>query len=169
MRRDRARLGLELFERKEGFVQACQFIRKGGGVGVLVDQHAGDAGLWCPFFRRLASTSTLPATLALRTGAWLVPAAVYTDGVARWRCVIREGMKAQGQTAQTVTVRINEILEKQIREQPADWFWVHNRWKTPVPNFLLTTYKRGVALPGWHDSPRLAAVSHPDSRQQLAR
>ena len=147
VRRDRARLGLELFERKEGFVQACQFIRQGGGVGVLVDQHAGDAGLWCPFFRRLASTSTLPATLALRTGAWLVPAAVYTDGVARWRCVIRPGMKAQGQDAETVTVRINDILEKQIRERPADWFWVHNRWKTPEPKFLLSTYKRGVALP----------------------
>ncbi|MDR3402531.1 MAG: lipopolysaccharide heptosyltransferase II [Chthoniobacter sp.] len=147
VRRDRARLGLELFERKEGFVQACQFIRRGGGVGVLVDQHAGDAGLWCPFFGRLASTSTLPATLALRTGGWLVPAAVYTDGVARWRCVIGKGMKAQGQDAETVTVNINRMLEQQIRRQPEDWFWVHNRWKTPKPKFLLTTYKRGVALP----------------------
>ena len=36
-----------------------------GRCGVLVDQHAGDAGLWCPFFGRLASTSTLAATLAL--------------------------------------------------------------------------------------------------------
>ncbi len=147
VRRDRARLGLELFERKEGFVQACQFIRRGGGVGVLVDQHAGDAGLWCPFFGRLASTSTLPATLALRTGGWLVPAAVYTAGVARWRCVIGQGMKAQGQDAETVTVNINRMLEQQIRRQPEDWFWVHNRWKTPKPKFLLTTYKRGVALP----------------------
>ena len=57
-------------------------MREGGAVGVLVDQHAGDAGLWCPFFGRLASTTTLAAMLALRTGAWLVPAAVYTDGVA---------------------------------------------------------------------------------------
>ncbi len=147
VRRDRARLGLELFERKEGFVQACQFIRQGGGVGVLVDQHAGDAGLWCPFFQRLASTSTLPATLALRTGAWLVPAAVYTDGVARWRCVISKGTKAQGRSAEAVTVEINQMLEQQIRRQPEDWFWVHNRWKTPQPKFLLSTYKRGVARP----------------------
>jgi lipopolysaccharide heptosyltransferase II len=146
VRRDRARLGLELFERKEGFVQACQFMRKGGGVGVLVDQHAGDAGLWCPFFQRLASTSTLPATLALRTGAWLVPAAVYTDGVARWRCVISKGTKAQGRSAEAVTLDINQMLERQIRRQPEDWFWVHNRWKTPQPKFLLSTYKRGVAL-----------------------
>ncbi len=38
-------------------------------------------------------------------------------------------------------------LEQQIRRAPEDWFWVHNRWKTPKPNFLLTNYKRGVYLP----------------------
>jgi len=147
VRRDRARLGLELFERKEGFVKACQFMREGGAVGVLVDQHAGDAGLWCPFFSRLSSTSTLAATLALRTDAWLVPAAVYTDGVGRWRCAILGQMKPHGQDASTITLRINEMLEDQIRRAPEDWFWVHNRWKTPKPKFLLTTYKRGVLIP----------------------
>ena len=137
VRRDRARLGLELFERKEGFTKACQFIRTGGAVGVLVDQHAGDAGLWCPFFGRLASTSTLAATLALRTGAWLVPTAVYTDGIARWRWVIRGQMKPKLHDADTITARINVMMEDKIRRQPEDWFWVHNRWKTPKPKFLL--------------------------------
>src|SRR5207237_9422786 len=42
---------------------------------------------------------------------------------------------------------INEIIEQQIRVAPEDWFWVHNRWKTPQPNFLLGRYKRGVHLP----------------------
>ncbi len=154
VRRDRARLGLQLFERKEGFIQACQFMREGGAVGVLVDQHAGDAGQWCPFFGRLASTSTLAATLALRTGAWLVPAAVYADGVARWRCSILPQMKPLGQTAEQITVRINQILERQICAQPEDWFWVHNRWKTPRPKFLLSTYKRGVTLPPGAEPPR---------------
>ena len=144
VRRDRARLGLAVFERKEGFGAASKFMRAGGAVGVLVDQHAGDAGLWCPFFGRLASTSTLAATLALRTGAWLVPAAVFTDGIARWRCVIRPPVEPQGEDANAITVRLNETLEAQIRERPADWFWVHNRWKLPTPKFLLATYKRGV-------------------------
>lgn len=148
VRRDRARLGLELFERKEGFVKACQFMREGGAVGVLVDQHAGDAGLWCPFFGRLASTSTLAATLALRTNAWLVPCALYTDGIARWRWVIRGQMKPKEHDTERITARINVLLEDQIRRKPEDWFWVHNRWKTPKPKFLLATYKRGVRLPG---------------------
>ena len=147
VRRDRARLGLSVFERKEGFTAASKFMREGGAVGMLVDQHAGDAGLWCPLFGRLASTSTLAATLALRTGAWLVPAAVYTDGVARWRCVIRSRVIAREFTANAITKWTNKILEAQIREKPEDWFWVHNRWKLPNPKFLLATYKRGIAIP----------------------
>lgn len=144
VRKSRARLGMALFERKEGFVAASKFLREGGAVGVLVDQHAGDAGLWCPLFGRLASTSTLAATLALRTGAWLMPAAVYTDGVARWKIVIQRPIPAEGKSAETLTAEINEVLAGQIRRAPADWFWVHNRWKTPKPKFLLATYKRGV-------------------------
>ena len=27
------------------------------------------------------------------------------------------------------------------------WFWVHNRWKTPRPNWLLEKYKRGLFVP----------------------
>ncbi|HEX4201777.1 MAG TPA: lipopolysaccharide heptosyltransferase II, partial [Chthoniobacterales bacterium] len=34
-----------------------------------------------------------------------------------------------------------------IRLNPADWFWVHDRWKIPSPRFLLREYKRGVFLP----------------------
>ena len=147
VRRDRARLGLAVFERKEGFGAASKFMREGGAVGVLVDQHAGDAGLWCPFFGRLASTSTLAATLALRTGSLLVPAAVYTDGIARWRCVIHEQVNARKFTTEGITKWTAKVLEQQIRRSPEDWFWVHNRWKLPKPKFLLATYKRGVAIP----------------------
>ena len=148
VRRDRARLGLELFERKAGFIKAGQFMREGGAVGILMDQHAGDAGLWCPFFGRLASTTKLPATLALRTGAWLVPAAVHTAGVARWHCIIQPPVPTNGEDADAITARLNPVLEAQIRHQPADWFWVHNRWKTPRPKFLLATYKRGICVAG---------------------
>jgi lipopolysaccharide heptosyltransferase II len=46
-----------------------------------------------------------------------------------------------------ITWKANAIIEQQIRRAPEDWLWVHNRWKTPWPNFLLTHYKRGVYVP----------------------
>lgn len=156
VRRSRAVLGLQLFERKEGFGKAGQFIRSGGAVGILVDQHAGDAGLWCPFFGRLASTSTLAATLALRTGSRLVPAVVHTIGEARWRFAILPRLETKDRSAEAITAEVNIAVEGLIRASPVDWFWVHNRWKTPKPKFLLGTYKRGIFVPDQttnHQSP----------------
>jgi lipopolysaccharide heptosyltransferase II len=149
VRRTRGQTGLELFDRQEGFQPVIDLLRSGGGVGVLSDQHAGDHGLWTPFFGKLASTSPLPALLAKRTRAALIAAGVYTMSPARWRVVFTERFdpaKADASIA-ALTSQINQIIEQQIRVAPEDWFWVHNRWKTPQPNFLLAQYKRGVHLP----------------------
>src|SRR2546430_7245435 len=109
--------------------------------------RSGDQGLWTPFFGRLASTSPLPALLAKRSRAALIAAAVYTVAPARWRMIFTERFDTPGASVETLTAKTNAIIEQQIRHAPEDWFWVHNRWKTPRPNFLLTEYKRGVHLP----------------------
>jgi lipopolysaccharide heptosyltransferase II len=103
--------------------------------------------VWTPFFRRLASTSPLPALLAKRTRAALIAAGVYTIGRARWRMVFTERFDETGASVAVLTSKINQVIEQQIRRAPDDWFWVHNRWKTPEPNFLLAHYKRGIYLP----------------------
>jgi heptosyltransferase II len=146
VREARSRFGLEVLERSEGFGKAIELLRKGGGIGILMDQHAGDGGLWTPFFGRLASTTPLPALLARRSHAKLIAFAVHTDGFARWRAVAETPVEGVGESIESLTARGNEILERQVRRAPEDWFWVHNRWKTPRPNFLLGKYKRGVFL-----------------------
>ena len=147
VRASRSRTGLELFDRREGFQPVIDLLRSGGGVGILSDQHAGDQGIWTPLFGKLASTSPLPALLAKRSRAGVIAAAVYTTGPARWRMVFTERFDTPGASIEGLTAKINEIIEQQIRHAPEDGFWVHNRWKTPRPNFLLTRYKRGIYLP----------------------
>src|SRR3954452_9862630 len=87
VRETRGRTRVETFERGEGFHGPIEMLRSGGLIGILGDQHAGDHGLWTPFFGRLASTSPLAALLAKRTGAAVIALAVYTIGPARWRLV----------------------------------------------------------------------------------
>src|SRR5438105_10318304 len=147
VRKARSRFGLEVFERSEGFGKAIELLRSGGGIGILMDQHAGDGGLWTPVFGRLASTTPLPALLARRTRAKLIGFAVHTEGFARWRAVAETPIDGVSESIEKLTARSNEIMEKQVRRAPEDWFWVHNRWKTPRPNFLLAKYKRGIFLP----------------------
>ncbi|CAN5171413.1 hypothetical protein BH20VER2_BH20VER2_13530 [soil metagenome] len=153
VRATRARAGVQLFDRQHGFSKAIALLRAKGVIGILGDQHAGDHGLWTPFFGRLASTTPLPALLAKRTGAALMAAAVYTAGPARWRMVFLPRFDSLGESVETLTARANHVIAGQIRQAPEDWFWVHNRWKTPRPNFLLQCYKRGVHLPP--DTPSL--------------
>ena len=152
--RDRRRLGVATFDRKKGFNAAISLLREPGIVGVLVDQNAGDSGIWTPFFGRLASTSPLAATLALRTNAAVIPVAIYTSGFAKWRVVLSEEIPYVPDKPEQLTADINAALERQIRVSPPNWFWVHNRWKVPWPNFLAATAKRGVFLPPGQQAPK---------------
>ena len=152
---DRRSRGVITFDRKKEMQAAVTMLKEGGAVGVLTDQHAGNAGIWMPLFGKLASTSPLAASLALRTDALLVQATVRTVGLARWVLHTSDPIPTEGLTTEEITMRLNTLLEEQIRRSPADWFWVHNRWKLPHPNFLLSSSKRGIHIPDGHDSKTL--------------
>ncbi|MEY3481192.1 MAG: ADP-heptose--LPS heptosyltransferase 2, partial [Verrucomicrobiota bacterium] len=81
--RNRRRLGLHTFDRRKGYLGAVNLIEGGGILAVLIDQHAGEGGIWTPFFGKLASTSPLAAILSDRTGAPLISVAIHTVGTSR--------------------------------------------------------------------------------------
>ncbi|MDQ3117833.1 MAG: lipopolysaccharide heptosyltransferase II [Verrucomicrobiota bacterium] len=147
VRQQRGRFRVELFDRSEGFAEAIRLLRGGGMVGILSDQHAGDHGMWTPFFGRLASTSPLAGLLCKRTGAALIAASLYTVGPGKWRMTFQPAEDLPNDSVEALTAKANAMIADEIRLAPADWFWVHNRWKTPRPNWLLRKYKRGLYLP----------------------
>ena len=147
VQRSRESSGVLTIDRTEGLHRGVTVLRNGGMLGVLIDQHAGDKGVWTPFFGRLASTTPFPAVLAKKTGAALMPVSIVTSGIARWRVEVDDFIPSREASTAEITARINLSLERQIRKNPSDWFWVHNRWKTPNPQFLLRHYHRGVYVP----------------------
>lgn len=155
--RRRRMLNYTLFDRQEGFTGPMKHLKEGGTLGVLVDQHAGDQGMWAPFFNRLASTTPIAAMMGLRSKATILPIAIYDDGPGRWRLVVSEPLARAGSkmSAEALTTEMNLRVEAMIRRQPENWFWVHNRWKLPKPRFLLHEYKRGIAFPAGYDQSKL--------------
>ncbi|MFZ4115420.1 MAG: hypothetical protein ACOYK6_01700 [Chthoniobacterales bacterium] len=139
--------GVITFDRKRDLTAAATFLREGGLVGVLIDQHAGDSGIWIPFFHKLASTSPLAATLAQKTGALLIHATIHTVGPARWLLRFNAPTPTENRTVAEITYNLGCQLSEKIKDSPADWFWVHNRWKLPSPAFLLQRVKRGFYVP----------------------
>ncbi len=165
----RAKSGVTLFDRREGYLKCVAFIRSGGAVGVLVDQYAGIPGTWMPFFRRLTSTSTLAATLAIRAGTEVVPIAISTTGIARWHVTVSMPLP-RNENPEILTAAINTELERQIRKSPPDWLWSHNRWKTPRLVFLFSRSGRRVYYPPGFDQstllPYRMVVRAPDGLEE---
>ena len=135
----RERSGCLFFERRTG-AAALKSVMNGTGLllGLLADQHAGEGGLRLPFFGRDCSTSAAPAIFALRYNCPLHTGICYRVGLARWRIEAggeiptRENNRPR--TPQAIMRDVNRAFEIAIRRDPANWFWVHNRWKPDKSN-----------------------------------
>ena len=131
---------------KSGSIRkVLQELHANHGVAVLIDQWAGDEGLWLEFFNHETSTTSIPARLAKQTGCALIPAYCLRRPDGRYEILIEEPLpwdsKQEDWEAQ-ITGRLNRILEKKIREYPEQWCWTHRRWKSKPIDL------RGTAVPG---------------------
>jgi KDO2-lipid IV(A) lauroyltransferase len=122
--RIRARRGLKLFSKDESPLAMAALVRGGGGFGVLCDQRVGRYGELVPFFGRITSCTPLPSMLARRTGAAVLGASLRTLEPGRWELKIH---KLEGEPS---TANMMELLERIVRESPADVFWMQDRWRT---------------------------------------
>lgn len=110
-------------------------LRDGLGIAILIDQDARDAGVFVPYFGRLASTTPTPALLAARTGVPVLPVRCTPEGRDGYRIVYEPPVpfEATGDRDADVvrmTARYTEILERWVRAHPEYWLWMHRRWKT---------------------------------------
>jgi lauroyl/myristoyl acyltransferase len=103
-------------------------------LGFLADQHAARSGYRLPFLGRDCSTSTAPAVYAHRYGCPLFTAICYRMGLGRWRIEVGDAIPTHedGRPRDPLDIMrdVNRAFETAVRRDPANWFWVHNRWKT---------------------------------------
>jgi KDO2-lipid IV(A) lauroyltransferase len=134
LQRLRRHSGCLYFERRREADAMRHLLQEGRVVlGLLVDQHAGRGGRPVPFFGRPCSTSTAPAVLALRYHYPLFTAICFRTGLGRWRLEFQEAIptldRGQPRNVADICLDINRAFEAAIRRDPANWFWVHRRWK----------------------------------------
>jgi KDO2-lipid IV(A) lauroyltransferase len=112
-------------------------LRNNETVGILVDQNTTrDEGVFADFFGIPAATTPAIATLALRTGAAVVPGFLIWDRKARKHRLHFDApleMINTGDSTRDIqenTRACNAVLEGIIRQYPDQWLWIHRRWKT---------------------------------------
>jgi lauroyl/myristoyl acyltransferase len=102
-------------------------------LGLLADQHAGRRGLRLPFLGHDCSTSAAPAVFALRYNCPLHTAICYRIGLANWRIDVGEEIPTRitgaARSTEDIMRDVNAAFEIAVRRDPANWFWVHKRWK----------------------------------------
>lgn len=131
----REQSGCMFFERRTEGAALRAAIAEGNGLmlGFLADQHGGNNGHWAPFFGKICSTTTAPAVFALRYDCPLYTGFVFRTGLASWRLELGDKIETHengaSRSTEAITDDINRSYEKAIRRDPANWFWVHKRWK----------------------------------------
>jgi KDO2-lipid IV(A) lauroyltransferase len=117
-------------------------LRQGGMLGILIDQDIADVqSVFVPFFGRLAATPRAAADFALRFGATVLVLTCHRRGPrARdgHRIEVEEvAVRADAPDREAEVVRVTgacaAIQERAIRSWPAEWVWMHQRWKTRPP------------------------------------
>lgn len=100
-------------------------------VGILPDQVPGEGeGEWVEFFGKPAYTMTLAAKLAARPGSvCLLAFGERLPGGAGFVLHVRPLPAAE--PGESATRHVNRAVEALIRENPAQYLWGYNRYKTP--------------------------------------
>ena len=102
-------------------------------VALLADRDLKRRGVEVVFFGEETTLPPGPATLALRTGAPLLPVASYYDGDDGYRVVIRPAIPvpAEGtrsEKVRTMTQALASEMESLIRAAPQQWHLVQPNW-----------------------------------------
>jgi len=130
----RERSGCHFYERRtEGKMMRAHMSDTGLLLGLLADQTEGRGGLRLPFLGHDCSTSAAPAIFALRYNCPLHTAICYRIGLARWEIEAGDEIptRENGKPRSTEAIMrdVNRAFEIAVRRDPANWFWVHRRWK----------------------------------------
>ena len=135
----RERSGCRFFERRTeaSTLKACMS-DTGLLLGLLSDQRVARGGLRLPFLGHECLTSAAPAVFALRYRCPLHTGICYRVGPGRWRIEAGDEIptRENGQPRSTydIMLDVNRAFEVAVRRDPANWFWVHDRWKQPKPD-----------------------------------
>ncbi|MEM6749171.1 MAG: lysophospholipid acyltransferase family protein [Planctomycetota bacterium] len=138
----RQRGGMRIITKWDASERMVEVMERGGALGFIADQNAGDKGMFVPFLGRMASTYKSIGLLALKFDAAVVcgyahrvasPAGErerfrYELGVAD--VIHPEQWKREPDPLYYVTARYSWALEKMVRMRPEQYLWMHRRWKS---------------------------------------
>jgi KDO2-lipid IV(A) lauroyltransferase len=107
-------------------------LQQGHVVWYAQDQHFHHKGsLFIPFFGVETPTNTATSRLAKLGGAQVIPFFTVRTDTGYLLRFLPKLEHFPGESVVEDTLRINAVIEQQIREFPAQYLWTHRRFKDP--------------------------------------
>ncbi len=112
-----------------GVRDAIEYIKKDYSIALMIDQRVSE-GEKINFFGEPALTTTLPAQLSLKYNLDIIPVFIERKNNKNFNLKFFDRVSPDNfKNKIDLTEKLNDILEKMIRNQPNQWIWSHNRWK----------------------------------------
>lgn len=118
---------------KEDLRATVKYLRRGGTVWYAPDQDMrGKDAVFVPFFGINAATITATHHLARLSGAAVIPFFHRRNADGRGYALRLEAPLADFPSTDVAadTTRVNAIVERMVREAPAQYLWIHKRFKS---------------------------------------
>jgi Kdo2-lipid IVA lauroyltransferase/acyltransferase len=135
-------MGVKMAFEPKTLSQVMRALRNKEIVGFVMDQYAGaPVGARVPFFGKPVGSHTALATIALRTGAPIVPGVAVRDVKGRYHVKfyppipLPEAASFEEKVLKLTAALVAQV-ESMVREYPEQWLWIHRRWKgdlSPLP------------------------------------
>lgn len=112
----------------QGMRQVMTALKAGRRIGILIDQKY-NPGIEVPFFGQPAMTSLAFIQLAKKFQCPLIPIQVERlDNTSKFRVTIHKPLDLS-KDDDTLITEAHNLLESWIKHAPANWLWLHKRWK----------------------------------------
>jgi KDO2-lipid IV(A) lauroyltransferase len=117
---------------KKGISGTKNILKKfneGASIALMIDQRVSQ-GIKCDFFNKKAFTTTIPAQFVKKYGTKIVPIYIERIQGSNFKLKINHPIKFDRENSlESITLKLNQILESMIIKKPEQWIWTHNRWK----------------------------------------
>jgi len=133
----RNKYGNRATSKDNAMLAMAKTLKKGDAIGLLIDQKSGlSNGANVDFFSMPAETTLSVAMLKLKFNPLVVPIFIARQSDGMYEMIIQEPIdyvadeiEGKEKKLKAMTLKYNKAIEDVIREYPAQWFWMHNRWR----------------------------------------
>jgi len=126
----RQRWGMKNIARGRETRNIVRALRNGEMVAFLIDQDTKTSGIFVDFLGRPAYTPTGPVVLAMRLGSPVVPVSIHREADDTYHVKVGRRIELIDGDLRLNVERCSKAVEREIREHPEEWVWMHERWKT---------------------------------------